>query len=83
MITGRQFHENEGMAAPECCIKAIQASVNLPFEEGVKFEREMTIECRDNPQSKALQHVFFAERQAAKVPGLSKDTPLQTIKKEV
>ncbi len=73
--------KTRGMAAPECCIKAIQASVNLPFEEGVKFEREMTIECRDNPQSKALQHVFFAERQAAKVPGLSKDTPLQTIKK--
>ena len=73
--------KTRGMAAPECCIKAIQASVNLPFEEGVKFEREMTIECRDNPQSKALQHVFFAERQAAKVPGLSKDTPLQAIKK--
>ena len=41
----------------------------------------MTIECRDNPQSKALQHVFFAERLASKVPGLDKDVPLKAIKK--
>ena len=75
------FKKMRGMAAPECCIKAIQASVNLPFDEGVKFEREMTIECRNNPQSKALQHVFFAERLASKVPGLDKDVPLKAIKK--
>ena len=69
-----------GMHAPERSIKAVEAAVKLPFADGIKFEREMFLESAADPQSKALQHVFFAERQATKVPGLSRDVELKEIK---
>lgn len=68
-----------GMHAPERAIQAVEAAVSMPFAEGVKREREMIQECIADPQSKALQHVFFAERQATKVPGLSRDIELKSI----
>ena len=68
-----------GMDAPECCIQAVKAAVELPFLDGVNRERELSRSCIQNPQSKALQHVFFAERAATKVPGLKKDTELSPI----
>ncbi len=72
--------KTRGMHAPERAIKSVQAAVNLPFAEGVEFERQMFTECASDPQSKALQHVFFAERQATKVPGLSPDATITPIK---
>ena len=71
--------KTRGMNAPERAIKAVQAAVNLPFKDGVAFEREMTRESVADPQSKALQYVFFAERQANKVPGLAKDIELSSV----
>ena len=68
-----------GMNAPEAAIQAVEAAVNMPFEQGANLERDLIEKLFDDPQSKALQHVFFAERQAAKVPGLSKDVPLKSI----
>lgn len=72
--------KTRGMNAPERIVKCVEAAVSMPFEEGLKFEREMSLECAADPQSKALQHVFFAERQATKVPGLSRDVELKEIK---
>ncbi|MDX2417579.1 MAG: 3-hydroxyacyl-CoA dehydrogenase NAD-binding domain-containing protein, partial [Xanthomonadales bacterium] len=69
-----------GYFSPERIISAVQAAVELPFEKGMIRERELFIECMHSPESVALRHVFFAERQAAKVAGLAKDTPLRTIK---
>lgn len=68
-----------GMHAPERAIKAVEAAVSMPFAEGAKYERKMILECIADPQSKALQHVFFAERVAAKIPGLPKDLELERI----
>jgi 3-hydroxyacyl-CoA dehydrogenase len=68
-----------GMNAPERAIQAVEAAVNLPFADGVIRERELIQDCFADPQSKALQHVFFAERQATKVPGLSSDVELKSI----
>jgi len=68
-----------GYFSPERIISAVQAAVALPFEKGMKRERELFTECMQSPESVALRHVFFAERQAAKVAGLAKDTPLRTI----
>ncbi len=69
-----------GMHAPERSLLAVQAAVNLPFAEGVRRERELSLECHNDPQSKALQHVFFAERAATKVPGLAPDVELKPIR---
>lgn len=68
-----------GLFAPEQAIKAVEAAVALPFEEGVRRERELITECMRHPQSKALQHAFFAERQTARVPDLPKDLDRRDI----
>lgn len=71
--------KTRGMNAPERCVQAVEAAVNLPFADGVKRERELINEAFLDPQSKALQHVFFAERVAARIPGLPKDLELKSI----
>ena len=68
-----------GFFAPGRIISAVQAAVELPFEKGIKRERELFIDCMQSPESAALRYVFFAERQATKVAGLAKDTPLRRI----
>ncbi len=70
-----------GRRAPELAIQAIEAAVNLPFDEGLAFERKAFMELVTSTESAAMRHVFFAERVAAKVDGLEKDTPLIPIKK--
>ena len=59
-----------GLLAPLRCIDAVEAAATLSWEEGLKRERELFEELLNSDQSKALRHVFFAERSAAKVPGL-------------
>jgi len=54
-------------------IKAVQAAVTLPFEKGLLFETELSNLTKVTPESKALVHVFFAERDTRKVPGLPAD----------
>jgi len=71
--------KTRGLNAPERSIRCVEAAVNLPFAESVLVEREMSLESHRDPQAKALQHVFFAERQANKVPGLAKDASLRSI----
>lgn len=71
---------NRGMHAPERAIQAVEAAVQLPFRAGVQRERELIQECAADPQSKALQHVFFAERLTSRIPGLSPDVELKSIK---
>ena len=60
--------------APACAVEAIEAAATLPFEEGCRREREIFAECVTSDQAKALIHAFFAERTAAKVPGIGKST---------
>ena len=47
----------------------------LPFEEGLRRERELFRKLVAGDQSKAQRHVFFAEREAAKVPGIPAGHP--------
>jgi 3-hydroxyacyl-CoA dehydrogenase len=60
-----------GMIAPMRCIDAIEAAITLPFDEGMQLERELFAQLMASNQSKALRHIFFAERKAAKVEGVS------------
>lgn len=70
-----------GYFAPERCIRCVEAAVKLPLKEGLEAERKNFQECFTNPQAKAMQHVFFAERQVSRVPGISKETSRRDIKK--
>ncbi len=69
-----------GLPAPLKCVDAIEASVALPFEEGMARERGYFIELVQSPESKALRHAFFAERAAAKIPDVPEGTPTRTIR---
>ncbi len=63
----------KGFEAPEANIKCIEAAVALPFEEGMKVERAEFVKLMSGLQATAQRHVFFAERQAAKIDGLPAD----------
>jgi len=72
--------QTRGFRAPEACIKAVEAAVNLPFEQGLARERELFRELIDSPESKAQRYFFFAEREAAKIPDVPADTPTREIR---
>jgi len=73
--------QTRGFRAPEHCIKAVEAAVNLPFDDGLKRERELFTELLNSPESKAQRYFFFAEREAAKIPDVPGDTPARDVKK--
>ena len=62
-----------GFDAPEANIKTIEAAVDLPFDAGMKVERELFTGLMTGLQSKAQRYVFFAERLANKIDGLPAD----------
>lgn len=67
------------MKAPENIIKCVEAAVNLPFDEGMKRETELSQELHSGPQAPAMRHSFFAEREAAKIPDVPDDTPVLPV----
>jgi 3-hydroxyacyl-CoA dehydrogenase len=68
--------KQRGMKAPLAAIDAVEAATRLSFEEGCQTEAKRFIECLFSDQSKALIHVFFGEREVAKIPDVPKDTPV-------
>jgi 3-hydroxyacyl-CoA dehydrogenase len=70
-----------GFLAPEYNIRCVEAAVNLPFDEGMKVERTLFMELMTGSQSAAQRYVFFAERQANKIPDVAEDTPTIPVKK--
>jgi 3-hydroxyacyl-CoA dehydrogenase len=62
-----------GQLAPFRIVDAIEAACTLPKAEAFRREREYFIECRDSAQRQGLVHVFFAEREARKIPGIPAD----------
>ena len=59
-----------GLRAPLAAIDAIEAAVNLPFDQSLAREREIVMGEVASSQSKALRYFFFAERESAKIPGV-------------
>ncbi|HAE50674.1 MAG TPA: 3-hydroxyacyl-CoA dehydrogenase, partial [Tistrella mobilis] len=64
-----------GQMSPVGCFDAVAGAVTLPFDEGLKNEREIFGGLMASDQSKALRHIFFAEREALKIPDVPGDTP--------
>jgi len=65
--------------APQYIVDCVEAATRLPLAEGLQLERDRFSELMAGEQSIALRHIFFAERQAAKVDGLAKETPLRQV----
>jgi 3-hydroxyacyl-CoA dehydrogenase len=72
--------KHQALQAPLAAIDAIEAGTQLTFEEGCKKEREIFRKCLFSDQSKALVHVFLAERETSKIPDVSKNTPAVLVK---
>ena len=68
-----------GQRAPVACLECVELALELPFDEGIRKEREIFQECMASPESAALRHVFFAERAARRVPGIGKETQVRAI----
>src|SRR5271156_2312728 len=68
--------KQRGLIAPLAAIDSVEDATRLPFEQGCKAERERFVQCLFSDQSKALIHVFFGDREVAKIPDIPKDTPV-------
>ena len=73
--------KQRGVMAPLVVVDMIEAAAAMPFEEGLKAEREEFVKLRDSDQSAAMRYMFFAEREAAKIPGIGKDVAARKIEK--
>jgi len=66
--------------APYTAIKAVRASLTLPFAKGLEYETELANESKVTPESKGAIHAFFAERETRKIPDLPADTAARAVK---
>ncbi|MEZ5651123.1 MAG: 3-hydroxyacyl-CoA dehydrogenase NAD-binding domain-containing protein [Burkholderiaceae bacterium] len=62
-------------------VRAVRAAVALPFDQGEAVEAREFEALRQSASSRALRHLFFAEREAAKIPGLPRDIALRPVRK--
>ena len=76
---GRKFRGFDAPAANIACVE--KASDGSSFEEGIAFERAEFMKLMFGTQSAAQRHIFFAERQAAKIDGIAPDIALRPIRK--
>ncbi|MGH9739287.1 MAG: 3-hydroxyacyl-CoA dehydrogenase NAD-binding domain-containing protein [Candidatus Acidiferrales bacterium] len=71
--------KQRGLPAPLAAIDAIEATTKMPFEKGCAEEARLFDQCLYSEQSKALIHVFFAEREVTKIPDVPKETPVLPV----
>lgn len=72
--------QTRGFFAPEQIIRCVEGAISLSYEDALKRERELFQECRSSSHSQSQRHLFFAEREVAKVADVPKDTPQREIK---
>lgn len=69
-----------GYPAPLVICGCVEAAVRVPFAKGVQLEREGFEKLRPGSASRALRHLFFAEREVAKIPDVPEATPVREIR---
>jgi 3-hydroxyacyl-CoA dehydrogenase len=67
--------KSRGLYSPLKIVDAVQAALELPFDEGLRQERRLFLQCLDSPQRAGLIHAFFAEREVLKAPETRKAKP--------
>lgn len=76
---GAQLRVDPALDAPRAAIEALEAAVELPFATGVEREQQLVSGLLNSPQAVALQHLFFAERTAARIDDVPKDIGRRSI----
>jgi 3-hydroxyacyl-CoA dehydrogenase len=72
---------SKNFPAPLKCVEAVAMSLNKPIDEALRIERETFLSLMNTPESRALRHIFAAERAASKIADVPDDTPLRPIRK--
>ncbi len=72
---------SRGRVAPGAALECVRRATAVPFAEGLKEERAAFLALVRGPESTALRHMFFAEREAQKVPDLGDASSLPLIRK--
>ncbi|MFM0098736.1 3-hydroxyacyl-CoA dehydrogenase NAD-binding domain-containing protein [Paraburkholderia nemoris] len=72
--------KSRGLLSPLKIVDAVEAAIEQPFEEGLRLERKLFLECIDSPQRAGLIHAFFAEREVLKAPE-TRDTKPRALNK--
>ena len=70
-----------GFDAPEANVRAIEAGLDMSFDDALDYERRLFADLMAGKQSIAQRYYFFAEREAAKVPDVPRDTRMRKIEK--
>ena len=70
-----------GLEAPFAAADAVGAAIDLPFDEGLKKEREGFLKLVASDQSKAQRYAFFSEREAAKIAGVPEGTKPRNVER--
>ena len=79
-LTTELLAKARGLEAPAACAEAVKLSLDTPLDEALKREREIFLKLLAGDQSKAQRHLFFAEREAARVPGVGPDVKPRPVK---
>ncbi len=69
-----------GLEAPLAAAEAVSHSLDQPFDQALKSERELFLKLMNGDQSKAQRYAFFSEREAAKVSGVPDGTKGRDVK---
>jgi 3-hydroxyacyl-CoA dehydrogenase len=75
----KAMRDAKGLPAAGAIVDALQAAAELSFEGGLAEEKRLFMSVRGSVESAALRHLFAAEREVAKIPGISKDTPVRAM----
>ena len=67
-IRAETAKKTRGLFSPLKIVEAVEAGLDLPFEEALRNERQLFLQCIDSPQRAGLIHAFFAEREVVKAP---------------
>ena len=71
--------KRRGQRAPLKSIDSVEAATKMPFEEARALTAKLFMQCLHSPQSEALIHVFFGEREVRKIPDVPSNTPTRKI----
>ncbi|MDA9412995.1 3-hydroxyacyl-CoA dehydrogenase NAD-binding domain-containing protein [Bradyrhizobium sp. CCBAU 45384] len=71
--------KSRGLEAPFAAADAVGYAIDLPFDEGLKKEREGFLKLVASDQSKAQRYAFFAEREANKIAGVPEGTKSRPV----
>ncbi|WP_349366503.1 MAG: 3-hydroxyacyl-CoA dehydrogenase NAD-binding domain-containing protein [Nitratireductor rhodophyticola] len=68
-----------GLTAPHTAAEAVRNAITMEFDAALDRERELFLERRDSEESAAQRHLFFATREATRVPGIPRETEARKI----